>query len=306
MSDSHLAPGVVVAGKYRIERVLGEGGMGYVLGARNLALDEPVAIKVLKHDAVSSAEAVARFFREARAAVRMKGEHVAKVLDVGQLDDGTPYMLMELLEGSDLQALVDNGGPLPLPTAVDYVLQTCEALAEAHANGIVHRDVKPSNLFLVRGPTGAVEIRLLDFGLATSVAVDTAALDGALAVGTPAYMSPEQIRAARNIDGRTDVWSLGATLHELLVGRPPHEGRGALTVFSAILQGRRASVGTLRSDVPRSLEAIVEQCLAIDRAARFASVDALARALRYTLAELREGVRELPLRALRPRRAAGA
>ena len=285
MPESHLAPGVMIAGKYRIERVLGEGGMGYVLGARNVALDEPVAIKVLKRDAVSSAEAVARFFREARAAVRMKGEHVAKVLDVGQLDDGTPYMLMELLEGSDLQALVDRGESFPVPTAVDYVLQACEALAEAHALGIVHRDIKPSNLFLTTGVDGSPCIKVLDFGIAKATnAIDATRPDFGLTdtqtvMGSPQYMAPEQMRSSRRVDARTDIWALGTIMHELLTGMPPFTATSMPELFAMILQDPAPSLCVRRLDVPPDLDAIVLRCLEKSPDARPSSVDELARLL---------------------------
>ena len=285
MLESHLAPGVVIAGKYRIERVLGEGGMGYVLGARNLALDEPVAIKVLKHDAVSSAEAVARFFREARASVRMKGEHVAKVLDVGELDDGTPYMLMELLEGTDLQALVERDGPLPLSTVVDYVLQTCEALAEAHALGIVHRDIKPSNLFLTTGVDGSPCIKVLDFGISKATnAIDATRPDFGLTetqtvMGSPQYMAPEQMRSSRRVDARTDIWALGTIVHELLTGAPPFTAMSMPELFAMILQDPAPSLLVRRPEVPPELDAIVSRCLEKSPDARPATVHELARLL---------------------------
>ena len=285
MSEGQLAIGAVVAGKYRIERVLGEGGMGYVLGARNLALDEPVAIKVLKPDAVGSAEAVARFLREARAAVRMKGEHVAKVLDVGALDDGTPYMLMELLEGSDLQALVDNGGPLPIHTAIDYVLQTCEALAEAHALGIVHRDIKPSNLFLTSGVDGSPCIKVLDFGISKATnAIDAARPDFGLTetqtvMGSPQYMAPEQMRSSRRVDARTDIWALGTIMHELLTGQPPFTATTMPELFAMILQDPAPSLCARRPDVSPELDAVVQRCLEKVPDARPASVLELARLL---------------------------
>jgi eukaryotic-like serine/threonine-protein kinase len=285
MSDQARVPGTVLAGKYRVERVLGEGGMGYVLGARNIALDEPVAIKILKSDAVSSAEAVARFFREARAAVRMKGEHVAKVLDVGELEDGTPYMLMELLEGSDLQAVVDRGGVLPTETAVDYVLQACEALAEAHALGIVHRDIKPSNLFLTVGVDGSPCIKVLDFGISKATsAIDATRPDFGLTetqtvMGSPQYMAPEQMRSSRRVDARTDIWALGTIMHELLTGVPPFVATSMPELFAMILQDPAPSLRVRRPGIPAELDAIVHRCLEKLPDARPGSVHELARML---------------------------
>ncbi|MDB4938687.1 MAG: Serine/threonine protein kinase PrkC, regulator of stationary phase [Labilithrix sp.] len=285
MPDRALGPGDVVAGKYRVERVLGEGGMGYVLGARNITLDEPVAIKILKPDAVASGDAVARFFREARAAVRMKGEHVAKVLDVGALDDGTPYMLMELLEGADLSAVVERSGGLPIATAVDYVLQTCEALAEAHALGIVHRDIKPSNLFLTTGVDGLPSVKVLDFGISKATnAIDATRPDFGLTetqtvMGSPQYMAPEQMRSSRRVDGRTDIWGLGTILHELLTGEPPFVASSMPELFAMILQDPAPSLRTRRNDVPPELDAVVLKCLEKSPDARPATVLELARML---------------------------
>ena len=198
----------IIAGKYRVESTLGFGGMGVVLAARHLQLDERVAIKVLRDDVTVDAEHVARFLREAQAAVRLKSEHVARILDVGTLPDGKPYMVMELLEGLDLGRLLQDQGQLARPLAVDLVLQTCDALAEAHAIGIVHRDIKPTNLFITSRRDGSPLLKVLDFGI--SKAQSTAELSltqTSSMLGTPAYMSPEQMRSARNADARSDLWS---------------------------------------------------------------------------------------------------
>jgi serine/threonine-protein kinase len=280
-----LAPGDVVAGKYRIESILGEGGMGYVLGARHITLDEPVAIKILKADGATSAEAVARFLREARAAVRMKGEHVARVLDVGALDDGTPYMLMELLEGADLSAVVERRGCLQVEIAVDYVLQTCEALAEAHALGIVHRDIKPSNLFLTTGVDGSPSVKVLDFGISKATnAIDATRPDFGLTetqtvMGSPQYMAPEQMRSSRRVDGRTDIWALGTIMYELLTGEPPFSATTMPELFAMILQDPAPSLRGRRNDVPPALDAVVLRCLEKSPDGRPATVLELARLL---------------------------
>jgi serine/threonine-protein kinase len=298
MPERALGPGDVVAGKYRIERILGEGGMGYVLGARNITLDEPVAIKILKHDAVTSGDAVARFFREARAAVRMKGEHVAKVLDVGALDDGTPYMLMELLEGADLSAVVERSGGLPIATAVDYALQTCEALAEAHALGIVHRDIKPSNLFLTTGVDGLPSVKVLDFGISKATnAIDATRPDFGLTetqtvMGSPQYMAPEQMRSSRRVDGRTDIWGLGTIMHELLTGEPPFVASSMPELFAMILQDPAPSLRARRNDVPPGLDAVVLKCLEKSPDARPATVLELARMLAPFASALSAGAAE--------------
>jgi eukaryotic-like serine/threonine-protein kinase len=149
MDTQHIAPGQLLGGKYRIERLLGEGGMGVVVAARHLELDEPVAIKFLLPEALANTEAVGRFAREARAAVKIKSQHVARTIDVGKLDNGAPYIVMEYLDGMDLSARLRKFGPLSVDDAVSFALQTCEALADAHALGIIHRDLKPAHLFVV-------------------------------------------------------------------------------------------------------------------------------------------------------------
>ena len=298
MPDRPLVPGDVIAGKYRVDCVLGEGGMGVVLGARNITLDEPVAIKVLKPDAASDGDAVARFFREARAAVRMKGVHVAKVLDVGTLDDGTPYMLMERLEGADLSAVIERGLLVPIETAVDYVLQTCEALAEAHALGIVHRDIKPSNLFLTTGVDGSPCIKVLDFGISKATsAIDATRPDFGLTqtqtvMGSPQYMAPEQMRSSRRVDGRTDIWALGTIMHELLTGTPPFAATSMPELFAMILQDPAPRLAQRRPDVPAALDDIVLRCLEKSPDGRPATVLELARLLAPFASALSAGAAE--------------
>src|SRR3954471_13257585 len=162
MSDVH--PGDIIAGKFQIERVLGEGGMGYVVSARHLQLGQVVALKFMREDVLTS-EFKSRFLREARNTVRLKSKHVSRVLDVGTLDGGSPYMVMEYLEGTDLSELLHKRGPLPVADACEYILQACEAIAEAHGYGIVHRDLKPATLFLTRGQSGEPVVKVLDFGV---------------------------------------------------------------------------------------------------------------------------------------------
>ncbi|MBX3186415.1 MAG: serine/threonine protein kinase [Labilithrix sp.] len=284
-AERPIAPGDVIAGKYRVENVLGFGGMGRVLGARHLTLDERVAIKVLLPEALNDADAIARFLREARASVRIKGEHVARVLDVGSLDDGTPYIAMEYLEGADLGAFVSRGELFPVHTAIDYVLQACEALAEAHALGIIHRDVKPSNLFLTKGVDGTPCIKVLDFGISKATsAIDATRPDFGLTethavLGSPQYMAPEQMRSSRRVDARTDIWALGTILHELLTGHAPFEAQAAPELFAMILQDPAPRLRARRPDVPEPLDAIVLRCLEKDPAARPSSVAELARLL---------------------------
>jgi eukaryotic-like serine/threonine-protein kinase len=212
----------VLLGKYRVEHTLGFGGMGLVVQAHNMPLDERVAIKFLREDVAIDDGHIERFLREAKAAVRLKSEHVAKIRDVGTLENGRPYIVMELLEGLDLGKLLDDMGSLPTQRAIDLLLQTCDAIAEAHANGIIHRDIKPTNLFLTRRRDGSDLVKVLDFGISKiQQGPEMALTQTSNMLGTPAYMSPEQMRSARTADPRSDIWALGTVLYELVEGRPP-------------------------------------------------------------------------------------
>jgi serine/threonine-protein kinase len=279
-----LPVGEVIAGKYRVERLLGQGGMGVVLAGRHVHLEEQVAIKLMLSEAAFSSEAVARFLREAKAAARLESAHVARVSDVGTLPDGRPYMVMEYLDGADLSQVLAQSGPLPIQDAVDYVLQASEAIAEAHSIGIVHRDLKPSNLFLTRRRDRTPHVKVLDFGISK---VANAAGSGSDAMtrtsammGSPLYMSPEQMTSVRDVDGRSDIWALGIILYELLGGRPPFEGETLPQVCALVLQGQAAPLASRRYDIPPELDAVVARCLAKSADHRFRDVAALATALR--------------------------
>jgi serine/threonine-protein kinase len=274
------APGEIIASKYRVERVLGAGGMGVVVAAHHLQLDVPVAIKFLLRSSLENPDAVARFTREARAAVRIANEHVARVLDVGALDTGAPYIVMEFLEGSDLSARLQSAGPLPVEEAVECVLQACEALAEAHALGIVHRDLKPANLFCIRRPSGLPWIKILDFGISKVVSSSARSqysmTQSATMMGSPLYMSPEQMQSARDVDARTDIWALGVILHELLTGLPPFQGETFPDVCIKVATQPPARVRTSRPDCPPQLEDVILRCLDKDPNGRFANIADLA------------------------------
>ncbi|HEY2410292.1 MAG TPA: serine/threonine-protein kinase [Polyangiaceae bacterium] len=284
MTDS-ITPGKVLAGKFRIERVLGQGGMGVVVQAHHLVLDEPVALKFLLSDAMMNGEAVARFEREARAAVKIKSEHVARVSDVGRLEDGAPYMVMELLRGRDLGALLVERGPMPLEDVVDYLLQAGEAIAEAHGLGIVHRDLKPQNLFLTQRADGSPCVKVLDFGIskltgAGSGSGNDAGMTRTSAVmGSPLYMSPEQLLSARDVDMRTDVWALGVICFELLTGKSPFMAETLPQLCMTITHSPPASLRGFRPDLPLELERLILRCLEKDRGRRVATVAELALAL---------------------------
>ena len=280
-----VAIGEVLAGKYRVERVLGQGGMGVVLAARHLQLDESVAIKLMLSDAATNHEAVTRFLREARAAARLQSAHVARVSDVGTLDDGRPYMVMEYLDGADLAQVLAGSGPLPVSDAVDYVLQAAEAIAEAHSLGIVHRDLKPSNLFLMRRRDRALHVKVLDFGISKVQGKSGTMTDGGMTrtsalLGTPLYMSPEQMTETREVDGRSDIWALGVILFELLSGAPPFVGEGLPQVCAMVLQVEPPLLTSRRVDLPPELDQVVRRCLAKRAAQRYQTVAELAAELR--------------------------
>jgi serine/threonine-protein kinase len=277
------AVGQVLAGKYRIERVLGAGGMGVVVAAQHLQLDTRVAIKFLLPGTLRNPDAEARFAREARAAVRITNEHVARVLDVGTLETGSPYIVMEFLEGTDLAAHLRSQGQLSIEEAVEDVLQTCEALAEAHGLGIVHRDLKPANLFCIRRRDGLPWIKVLDFGISKVLSEDPSSGGGitqsAVVMGSPLYMSPEQMRSSRQADARSDIWSLGVVLYELLAGRPPFRGESLADMILNVATLPVPSLREARQDCPAKLEQAVVKCLEKDPANRFADVAGLAVAL---------------------------
>jgi eukaryotic-like serine/threonine-protein kinase len=274
-------PGNIFAGKYRIEKVLGRGGMGLVLAARHLGLDEPVAIKVLLPAMMQAAGMIERFMREARASAKIKNDHVVRVTDVDTLPSGVPYMVMERLEGADLSDLCKSVGPLPIADAVRYLLETCSAIGEAHEMGIIHRDLKPANLFLARRRDGATSIKVLDFGISKamqSLGENTVTVAGTV-LGSPSYMSPEQIAAVRDLDGRTDLWSLGVILYQLVTGRVPFPADTLTQLCALVLQTEPRRPSELRPDLPPGLEAVILRCLEKDRARRFGTAGDLAAAL---------------------------
>src|ERR1700722_6614058 len=275
--------GDVLAGKYRIERLLGVGGMGVVVAARHEQLDQLVAIKFIRDDALDNDEAVERFLREARSAAKLRSEHVARVLDVGRLESGAPYMVMEFLEGFDLAHAVTHDGPMAVDLAASLMMQVCEAVAEAHAAGIVHRDLKPENLFLTRTIGGSPKMKVLDFGVSKLVRLagdPKAKLTRTSAMlGSPLYMAPEQMRSSRDVDARGDVWALGVVLFELLTGRSPFEAETMPELCLKIVSEPPLSLAELRPVLPQELVDIVECCLQKDRNKRYATASELAQAL---------------------------
>jgi len=271
-------PGDMLAGKYQLVRKLGEGGMGVVYEAIHTRIQQRVAIKMLLPEVLDLPEVVPRFEREARAAGKLRSDNTARVLDVDMSENGLPYMVMEFLDGFDLGHVLEKQGALPVPEAVDYVLQACNAMAEAHAEGVIHRDLKPSNLFLtMTGPTRKVKV--LDFGISKLENDQEARVTATQAVvGTPLYMSPEQVRSAKHVDARSDIWSLGIILYELVTGRTPFEG-STTAAAAAICIDDPPPIGTFRQDVPPELERAIMMALQKEPKNRFGNVQLLAQAI---------------------------
>jgi serine/threonine-protein kinase len=267
-----VLPGETLAGKYRVERVLGHGGMGLVVAARHLELDERVAIKFLLRK--DDPAAIERFVCEARAAAKVKNEHVCRVYDVARLETGEPYMVMEYLDGVDLADRLRAEGRLPVADVARWMIDMCAALVEAHAIGIVHRDLKPANAFLTKRSNDTSTVKILDFGISKLPSSGGVTSTSAL-LGTPIYMSPEQVASARDVDHRTDIWSLGVIMYEFVSGKPPFAGDSLIQLSVKI---READVAPLRSGVA-GFDEVVAKCLAKEREARWSSVGELAAAL---------------------------
>ena len=284
MTPNRITIGEVLAGRFRVERELGAGGMGVVYAAWHLELDHPVAIKVVTTPISDLAAATTRFRREVRAAAKIRSEHVARVLDVGSLENGLPYMVLELLDGNDLEHELMLRGQLPIEEAVDYVLQAIEAIAEAHASGIIHRDLKPANLFLAERADKTRIVKVLDFGISKSILADSAPGQVSLTqtgvmMGSPLYMAPEQMQSAREVDARSDIWALGVVLYQLLTGKTPFGGASLLELFASIFNGSPQSLTGIFPDFPPELERTIFTCLQTNRELRYPNVGELAVAL---------------------------
>jgi serine/threonine-protein kinase len=275
-----VSPGDVLLGKYVVERVIGAGGMGVVVAVKHRDLQELYAMKFMLPAALANDQAVDRFVREARAAAKLKSEHVAKVHDVGRLENGSPYMVMEYLTGRDLEATLQVQGPLAPDVAATYVLQACDAIAEAHEAGIVHRDLKPANLFLTKRANGSPCIKVLDFGISKSISEEqmNSMTKTSAIMGSPYYMSPEQMRSSKNVDGRTDIWALGVILYQLSTGRVPFPGETITEVCSGVLADEPAAL-TAFPGIPEAFDGIVRRCLQKNPGLRFGNARELASAL---------------------------
>jgi serine/threonine-protein kinase len=280
-SSEQLVVGACLAGKYQLERVLGRGGMGVVYAATNLALELRVAVKLIRPDFAEDPVVVARLLEEARCAAQITSEHVVRVLDVGRLESGTPFIAMEYVEGEDVYSLLERERVLPVEDAVSIVLEASIALAEAHHKGIVHRDLKPENLFLTRRADGSRLVKVLDFGISKRLGREAgpSLTTADTLIGSPDYMAPEQMRSPLGVDARADIWSLGAILYQLVTGRLPFDGATLADVCARVLEHEPKAPSAFVAELPRALDRVVLQCLSKDRARRFPSVHALARAL---------------------------
>jgi len=274
-----VQPGDIFDGKYRVDRVLGVGGMGIVVAATHTHLNQRVALKFLLPAALGNPQIIERFAREARAAVQIQSEHVARVIDVGTMPTGSPYMVMEFLEGTDLSEAVEKGGAMPAQQAVSYVLQACEAIAEAHALGIVHRDLKPANLFLARRTGRDSVIKVLDFGISKTSEAGSGLTQTSAVMGSPYYMAPEQMMSSKDVDARSDIWALGIILYELLTGAPPFVADTMAEIVYMVTQRDPPPLLAKRPDVPPELADVVARCLLRDKTQRFDNVARLAAAL---------------------------
>ncbi|MBS2014933.1 MAG: protein kinase [Deltaproteobacteria bacterium] len=268
--------GRTFGGKYQLVRLLGEGGMAFVYEAYHQKLQQRVAIKILTPELSRDAELVARFEREARSVAALRTRHVARVIDVDQTTDDVPYIVMEFLEGRDLDAELDERRSLPLAESIDYVLQACAAMLEAHQMGIVHRDLKPANLYLAKDGTDRV-VKVLDFGISKVVGAANKLTAAGAVLGTVLYMSPEQVKASADVDPQTDIWSLGVILYELLAGRAPWEG-SSQQIAAQIVSHDPPDIKTL-VPVPDAVARVIGGMLQRDRAARYSSVRDVVAAL---------------------------
>jgi eukaryotic-like serine/threonine-protein kinase len=268
-NEAPVAIGELIAGKYRVERVLGHGGMGVVVAAMHTELDQRVALKFLLSEAMTHPDVVARFSREAKAAASIHSEHVARVIDVGSLPSGAPYVVMEYMDGEDLARVLARRGPLPAETAVGYVLEACEAIAEAHAQGIVHRDLKPANVLI--NDEGLLKI--VDFGVAAAQREgDTQLTKTGYVIGSPKYMAPEQI-LGRKVDERADVYALGVMMYEMLTGIPPYSRGDHMAVMYQHVQGKARAPQEINPTLSANLAEVVVKAMAVDKAKRFQTME---------------------------------
>ena len=273
--------GRTAGGKYKLVRVLGRGGMGDVYEAQHSLIGRRFAIKFLHPDLADNAEIISRFQREAQAAGGLENENIAAVVDAGTADDGAPYLVMEYLEGEDLAHLLVRSGPLPVPRAAYILIQACRGLAAAHERNIVHRDLKPENLFVCKRNDGSDLVKVLDFGIAKLQlrGAGTGLTHTGATMGTPFYMSLEQARGAKEVDHRTDIYSLGVILYEILSGAKPHPGESYNEILYHVISNEPTPLDSIREGLPAGLAAAAHKCMAREPSDRYASVVELMEAL---------------------------
>ena len=276
--------GELVQARYQVRHELGRGGMAVVLAAYDAVLERDVALKVMLPLLVSSREAVERFVNEARSLAKLETPHVVRVLDCGTLRTpascaGLPFMVLELLRGEDLYSVAAREGGLPPERVVRYALQACAGLQAAHTQGIIHRDLKPENLFLALDAEGNECLKVLDFGIARSQS-RRALTRSRVGLGSPGYMSPEQVQGEAEIDARTDIWGLGVVMYELLAHQPAFSGDDPRTLCARTLTAEVVPLASLRPDLPAALIDVVARCLEREPGRRFGSVAELAQALK--------------------------
>jgi eukaryotic-like serine/threonine-protein kinase len=277
--NTPLEPGALIAERYRVVRKIGEGGMGVLYACTDTVLARTVAVKLMLRSLAADPQLSERLLREARLAAQLR-RHVAQVFDCGTLQTGEPYIVMELLTGRDMYAVLRDSGPLSPTELCSTMQQVCVGLAEAHEKGIIHRDLKPENLFCASEPDGSTVVKIVDFGVSKQLTSRMRTMTNPTeSVGSPQYMSPEQITTPAEVDARTDIWSLGVVMFELLTGAVPFNGQGPAQICSAVLSQPVPPISDHRSDVPPALEFIVLRCLEKDRSLRFANVTELYEAL---------------------------
>lgn len=291
-----MKPGDLISGKYRLLRPLGAGGMGSVWAARNELTHRDFAIKFLHTELAQNQEALQRFFQEARICGQLRHPAVVDVFDLGQAEDGSPYIVMELLEGEGLDTRLKSAGMLLPVEAAEWMAFVARGLEEAHVHGVVHRDLKPGNIFLAQQPTGEMVPKILDFGVSKATGEKGAdhiqTVSGAV-LGSPAYMSPEQARGEVEIDGRSDIWSMGVILYETLTGQLPFKAANYNALMVAIMTQPHRPVHELAADVPPELVAVVDRALIKDRSQRIGQARELAERLEAALAAMPSATRQI-------------
>jgi len=284
-----LNVGDLIQSRYRLTRLLGTGASGTVWAARNELIDRDVALKVMRPEVAEDAVALQRFFNEAKASGRVRSPSIVEILDLGQAEDGSPFLVFELLEGESLDEKLRREGTIGAESLLEMLVGVARALSLAHAQGIIHRDLKPANLFVTRGPTGALIAKILDFGI--SKVFDTGAnfslTRTGTVVGSPAYMSPEQAAGREDIDGRADIWSLGVVMYEALTGTLPHQAANYNALMVRILTQDCDPIATRKTELPASVCAIVDACLKRERDDRTSGAELLANQMEAALRELR-------------------